>query len=323
MCYNLKLIHYLNYMNSNNYGYIFNNIQFTENHVIKTAKNEKGLFKINNEILFYNKINKEHISFPIPKLILSNDGILKIKYIKNASVLTYHVNNTNIDNYINNISKHLNVLHSNIISVSRELIIKDTIQEVENKIIKRYNEGNWEMNELFNKINTVNNVKIRKDISFYIKIIKHRLVELINKIGINKYNLIHGDTHLGNILLDNSNNIYFIDPRGYFGNTKLYGLKQYDFAKLLFGLSGYSVFDNMNIEKLNINNDNLNIEFIKNYEYVFQNNSFDEITQLFSLSIWLGNNSCFLNVKKKFLSLMISFYYCEKYLINSKKSENK
>ena len=87
-----------------------------------------------------------------------------------------------------------------------------------------------------------------------------------------------------------------------------------DFAKLLFGLSGYSVFDNMNIEKLNINDDNLNIEFIKNYEYVFQNNSFDEITKLFSLSIWLGNNSCFLNVKKKFLSLMISFYYCEKYL---------
>ena len=35
------------------------------------------------------------------------------------------------------------------------------------------------------------------------------------------------------------NEIIFIDPRGYFGNTKLYGLKQYDFAKLLFGLSGY------------------------------------------------------------------------------------
>ena len=69
--------------------------------------------------------------------------------------------------------------------------------------------------------------------------------------------MIHGDTHLGNILIDNSNNIYYIDPRGYFGNKKLFGLHYYDYAKLMFGLSGYSIFDEMIIDKLNIIDNNM------------------------------------------------------------------
>ena len=58
----------------------------------------------------------------------------------------------------------------------------------------------------------------------------------------------------------------------------------------------------------------LDIDFIKDQEYIFKYNYFDEITTLFYLSIWLGNNSCFLNTSKKIISLMIAFYYCEKYL---------
>jgi hypothetical protein len=130
-----------------------------------------------------------------------------------------------------------------------------------------------------------------------------------------EYSLIHGDIHLGNILIDSSKNIYFIDPRGYFGKTKLYGLKEYDYAKLMFGISGYSTFDNISITDLNIINLNLSIDFIKEYEYIFENNIFDDITKLLCLSIWLGNNSCFINENKKIVSLMIAFYYCEKYLL--------
>ena len=46
--------------------------------------------------------------------------------------------------------------------------------------------------------------------------------------------------------------MYFIDPRGIFGETLLFGLKEYDYAKFLFGLSGYSKFDNMNIKNLKL-----------------------------------------------------------------------
>ena len=131
--------------------------------------------------------------------------------------------------------------------------------------------------------------------------------------GRDYYNLIHGDIHLGNVLLDDEQ-IYFIDPRGYFGQSKLFGPYEYDYAKLLFGLSGYSVFDNIIVNELNIINGNFEIDFIKEYEYIFESGEFDNPTILFCLSIWLSNNSCFSNINKKITSLMIAYYYCEKYL---------
>ena len=164
---------------------------------------------------------------------------------------------------------------------------------------------------MYNSIKSVNNIKF-KNISYYCDIIHTKIISYLD--GRNFYNLIHGDIHLGNILLDENDNIYFIDPRGYFGGSKLFGLYEYDYAKLLFGLSGYSVFDNIIINELNIINDNIEIDFIKDYEYIFETEKFDKITILFCLSIWLGNNSCFSNINKKITSLMIAYYYCEKYL---------
>ena len=43
----------------------------------------------------------------------------------------------------------------------------------------------------------------------------------------------------------NTNDVKFIDPRGYFGNTKLYGWKEYEYSKLLYCLSGYDDFNNL------------------------------------------------------------------------------
>jgi len=82
----------------------------------------------------------------------------------------------------------------------------------------------------------------------------------------------------------------------------------------MFGLSGYSIFDNLQIDELIIKNDNLEIDFINKYEYIFESELFDNITKLLCLSIWLGNNSCFIDINKKITSLMIAYYYCEKYV---------
>ena len=55
------------------------------------------------------------------------------------------------------------------------------------------------------------------------------------------YEIIHGDLNFSNVLFDGE--LRFIDPRGYFGDTKLYGLKFYDEAKILYALSGYDKFN--------------------------------------------------------------------------------
>ena len=215
--------------------------------------------------------------------------------------------------WINKIKNLLDVIHNIQQPVIFDEIKTDLHIELNKKILDRFNEYDWSYNILFNSINSVNSVKI-KDIFYYSDIIKSKVISHLNNR--NYYNLIHGDIHLGNILLDKNDNIYFIDPRGYFGESKIFGLYEYDYAKLLFGLSGYSVFDEMNINELNIVDNNLEIEFIKQYEYIFESKTFDTVTILLCLSIWLANNSCFSNINKKITSLMIAYYYCEKYIDN-------
>ena len=58
------------------------------------------------------------------------------------------------------------------------------------------------------------------------------------------YTLCHGDLNGSNIMVNpKTKEIKFIDPRGYFGFTKNYGLQSYEYAKLLYALSGYDDFN--------------------------------------------------------------------------------
>jgi hypothetical protein len=298
-------------MNENNYGFVFNNITINNNIFQKDSKNLVGKQKINNEIEFYLYIINNNINLSIPKLIDYKDGSLSIEYINNSCTLTNKINSSNIYEYINKIKEKLFIIHNIKNQVSIDIVKRDLNIEIYKKVLDRFNEFDWKTNLLYNSIKSVNGIKIQ-NIVYYCNIIKTKITDYLKNR--NYYNVIHGDTHLGNILLDKDDNLFFIDPRGYFGETKLFGLYEYDYAKLLFGLSGYSIFDNMIITELEIKNNNIEIEFIKDYEYILENENFDNITKLLCLSIWLANNSCFSNINKKITSLMIAYYYCEKYI---------
>jgi hypothetical protein len=214
-------------------------------------------------------------------------------------------------NYIDRIKYYLNNIHKIQKPIASNFIKNDLNIELNTKILNRFNEFDWDSNILYKSIKSVNNVKI-KNINYYCEFIQKKLDIFLKER--NFYNLIHGDIHLGNTLFAEKDNIFFSSPRRYFRESKLFGLYEYDYAKLLFGLSGYSVFDNMIINDLNIINNNIQIDFIKQNEFIFEENLFDETTILLCLSIWLANNSCFSNINKKITSLMIAYYYCEKYL---------
>jgi hypothetical protein len=61
---------------------------------------------------------------------------------------------------------------------------------------------------------------------------------------------------LSNILINDKKELFVIDPRGYFGNSKLYGDAMYDYAKLYYGFCGmwnkFSKGDN-NVKYINNN----------------------------------------------------------------------
>jgi thiamine kinase-like enzyme len=186
-------------MNLNNYGFVFNNITINNNNFIKQSKNLYGKIKINNEIDFYLYIIKNNICFPMPKLENYKDGYLSIEYIEKSSTLTNKITKINIYEWINKIKNLLNVIHNIQNPVIFNTIKRDLHIELNKKILDRFNEYEWHSNILFNSINTVNNVKI-KDIFYYSDIIKSKVISHLNNR--NYYNLIHGDIHLGNILLD-------------------------------------------------------------------------------------------------------------------------
>jgi hypothetical protein len=298
-------------MNENNYGFVFNKITIENNIFKKTPKNEVGQNKIKNEGEFYLYIKNNNISFSMPKLIDYSNNELSLEYIENSIILTNKITDKNVKFYIDLIKKNINIIHSIHKPITSNILKIDMEIEFKNKILQRFNEFDWENNSLYKSIKCVNNIKIH-NVDYYCDIIYKKLYRYLNDRQC--YNLIHGDIHLGNILLDSSKNILFIDPRGYFGETKLFGIKEYDYAKLLFGISGYSFFDNLIINELNIVESNLEINFIKDFEYIFEISQFDKITILICLSIWLANNSCFTNINKKITSIMIAYYYCEKYI---------
>jgi len=303
-------------MNSQNYGFSFNNIQIKDDLVIKEGKNQLGIDKIQKESEFYLYITNNKIPFSIPQYIDSTPTSLTIKYLKNTTTLTNHITKENIDHYYQHILQQLEPLHKIEKETPIEQIKQDILYEIETKVIERYHKTDWSTLLQENKIKTINNIPF-KTIEIYIDKIKTKVMKILDNKNPTTYQLIHGDIHLGNILVENETTepyLYFIDPRGFFGKTPLFGLKEYDQAKLLFGLSGYSTFDTIEIETLDIENGNLNIEWLTQYEYLFLKPYLNELQILLCLSIWLGNNSCFINPYKKLSSLMIAFYYCEKIL---------
>jgi len=64
-----------------------------------------------------------------------------------------------------------------------------------------------------------------------------------------KFRFIHGDPTFSNILLAKER-VVFIDPRGYFGNTALYGDPAYDWAKLLYSVQ--TNYDQFNRRKFDL-----------------------------------------------------------------------
>ena len=60
------------------------------------------------------------------------------------------------------------------------------------------------------------------------------------------YCICHGDLNGSNILVNPlTQDVKFLDPRGYFGYTTFYGWQDYEYAKLLYCLDGYDDFNDL------------------------------------------------------------------------------
>ncbi len=124
-----------------------------------------------------------------------------------------------------------------------------------------------------------------------------------------EYNIIVGDCNFSNILInpENINDIIFIDPRGYFGDTSIFGLKEYDISKILYGISGYDNFNSSHFNIKSLNDDKL--EFIINSFY-FDNQTinkyFNKVHKAFMVIHWLSLAEY---NKNNIWKCLVSYYY--------------
>jgi len=301
------------------YGSQFNDL-FIENDIItKKSKTDYGYFKIHKEILFFKYILSNNISLPIPTIYEFGKDYYKMKYLSDYIPLYMCFTNFSDDKkheIIEKIMSELNKLHiSTTKLITKEQFHNLILSETYTKIYKRYQEIT-DILKNYTHIKKVNNIEL---LSFdkTLDILQNKVSNYIDSLSNNSYNIsiIHGDCQFNNILYNSTNNDFvFIDPRGYFGNLDLYGIPEYDFAKIKFALSGYDIFDNMEINSLKIINDNLILPAIN---IVDNDNLFkkDDIISILTISVWLGNAHCFKNnIPKAIFSFYYALYLASLYL---------
>ena len=288
-------------LNRIGYGSSFNNIYIINDTIKKESKNTYGDNKLKKEIIFYKNI---HSLLSTPEIYEYGQNYYIMKYYKDHLPLYTIFPVLHIDKKVEillNIYKQIEQMHFNTIqSVSKEEFTRCLLIETDTKIRERYTEITNIVQE-FNYIKNVNNVELL-DFETIMKRISNKIHTYIKSLNEYNFCIIHGDCQFNNVLYNTSkNDIIFIDPRGYFGNMDLYGLKEYDYAKILFALTGYDVFDNMDIQSLNISENNLILDNIFQIDNPFNNRDIitNDIISTLTISIWLGNAHCFKHNKHK------------------------
>jgi GTP:adenosylcobinamide-phosphate guanylyltransferase/aminoglycoside phosphotransferase len=125
-----------------------------------------------------------------------------------------------------------------------------------------------------------------------------------------KYAVIHGDCTFSNTIVDDKNEIWFIDPRGTFGGSNIYGDPRYDWAKLYYSAVGN--YDRINSKEFSVDRtQGIKLEIKSNgYQhlgkYILQRSKMTEVEMnLIHASIWFSLSGY---VKEDIDAVLYSFY---------------
>ena len=296
----------------------FNSISIIHNDkLLKKGLEDYGKNIIKKEIEWYKFIHnyKEKSFLPfIPIIYNYYDSAYLMEYKKNHIPLYQFFNNYQKDieltetieeksiklaefnimkiTILKNVMSKIDILHnSDTLYISKILFVNNLKKEIFDKVIYRRKKID-NLITYFGKIEIVNNLKI---LSF------EQVLEKCKSIIINyyetleefKYSIILGDSTFSNILIDpdNISNITFIDPRGYFGDSNIYGPVDYDYAKILYSISGYDLFNNsvFNIKSLNVERHSLEIEIKSiSFKKKILNYYFNKVHEAYVVIIWLS-----------------------------------
>lgn len=244
----------------------FNDISFDKHVVYKKPLTEQGARLHNIEVAYYKAFSKDNA---LAKLIAYNPAtkLMTLERIKGKTCQSYvdtkpdkQSKLTTVNNLLAKFATAVKSLHD--LPVEN---CKDTVDDCKAALYAELYDGIKQRVEpcksmidavlaAYDDIKTVDDMPICS----YDNLLEAVKQWLDAKIAENYFDfgIVHGDPNTDNTMvetvkmtIDGKNKsveqIRFVDPRGYFGKLRTlgYGPKQYDYAKFVYGFSGYSRFN--------------------------------------------------------------------------------
>lgn len=218
----------------------FNKMTFTEDKVYKIPVDSQGENLNKREIAWYEKVRS--LGFESIPCIYSYEPFT-MELIKGKNIYEYAEASKEVKKeMLKSIVECLNVLHS------LEAVKPDQDSYFEAYLAKTYER----LKKIRNLVPFANDetVKINGRICRNIFYNQSELEKKVMQYMPDKFSLIHGDCTFSNVMLREDKSPVLIDPRGYFGNTEIYGDEAYDWVKLYYSL--FSNYDQFNLRKFSL-----------------------------------------------------------------------
>ncbi|OIO19905.1 MAG: hypothetical protein COY69_00045 [Candidatus Magasanikbacteria bacterium CG_4_10_14_0_8_um_filter_32_14] len=222
----------------------FNSLKYNDlyGYITKISKKKDKLI---DEINWYKNIPQDLQIFS-PRLINSEIGLDKVSYSLEyygyQSLADYYVYN-NFDKkiwylIIDRIFLITNLFKKHYSKVSKKYYYQMYLEKTKQRLTELSKNIYWR--NLLNRKNITINSQCLNGWPYYVDKIKDIVPIFCRK---KEMGFLHGDLCLSNILFDPTNKIFkFIDPRGSFGSSSLFGDIKYDIAKLRHSFSSYYDF---------------------------------------------------------------------------------
>jgi GTP:adenosylcobinamide-phosphate guanylyltransferase/aminoglycoside phosphotransferase len=217
----------------------FNRLEETGDTITKIPLDDLGRKLAVCEAAWYKEIQKYRFK-QVPEIVSFNP--LTMRRINGKNIFRAALDDVQKRKIIDKIVDSLNVLHSLRKVETDHFSLNDAYYA---KTMRRL----YSVKNLIpfsdEKEIIINDTKCR-NIYFY----REEFHALTRKLfRVENFTLIHGDCTFSNTMIDDDGEIIFMDPRGYFGFTEIFGDIAYDWAKVFYSINGdYDQFNNGNFD---------------------------------------------------------------------------
>lgn len=232
----------------------FNKITLCDGKIIKEAIDEQGKQLAKREVAWYERVKDKGFK-NIPQIYSTNP--LVMEHIDGKNIYEYQPPYEEKKKILNQLITALKQIHSlGCCSVDDDSYYDAYIAKTFKRLEKVYDLVP------FAKDSTV---KINGIVCPNVFNYRNELEKMVDSYKPDRFEFLHGDNTFSNMMLRRDGTPVMIDPRGYFGNTELYGDPAYDWVKLYYSLA--SNYDQFNLKRfsLMINDDDVELSIESNH----------------------------------------------------------